>query len=60
MVICHQDSGDTYKEEMKTWAGRVGWKVREEGVMMKKVTYRNPKETFYCPIYGEIKVKSDL
>ena len=60
MVQCHQDSGDTYKKEMKTWAAGVGWNVREKGVMMKTVTYSNPKVASYCPIYGETKVKSDM
>ena len=48
MVQCHQDSGDTYKKEMKTWAAGVGWNVREKGVMMKTVTYSNPKVASYC------------
>ena len=28
-VKCHDDTRDTYKEEMKTWAARVNWGVEE-------------------------------
>ena len=28
-VLCHGDTRDTYKEEMKTWAARVNWGVEE-------------------------------
>ena len=28
-VECHDDTCDTYQEEMKTWAARVNWSVKE-------------------------------